>query len=318
MRRREFITLIGGAAVVWPLGARAQQPKAATIGILVSGSPAPAFLQGLRAALRAAGMIEGQNIRLELRSAEASDALHQKATELVRLNVDVIIASLTPAVQAARHATSDIPIVMAAAGDPVVTGLISSLARPGGNITGVSGAAVEIAGKRLELLREFLPTVRRVAVLANEADPFSAPFVAQLGRSARSIGMEIEPILVPPDAPQDPAFAAMREKRVDAFIIELGTIRPQTAELAMRHRLPSSGPRAWPSAGGLIGYSGNVAEVQRLAADYVNKILKGRKPADLPVALPTKFDLVVSLKTAKALGLDVPPMLLARADEVIE
>ncbi len=230
----------------------------------------------------------------------------------------MIVASLTPAVQAARHATSDIPIVMAPAGDPVATGLISSLARPGGNITGVSAAAVETAGKRLELIRELFPSVRRVAVLANESDPFALPFVAQLGQSARSIGIEIEPILVRPGAPQAPAFEAMSAKRLDAFIIELGTIRPDTAELAIRHRLPSSGPGAWPLAGGLIGYSGNVAEIHRLAADYVDKILKGRRPADLPVALPTKFDLAINLKTAKALGLEVPPALLARADEVIE
>jgi putative ABC transport system substrate-binding protein len=263
-------------------------------------------------------LVDGQNIRLEVRSAEGSEALLQKAVELVRLNVDVIIASLTPAVQAARHATSDIPIVMAPAGDPVATGLISSFARPGGNITGVSGAGAEIAGKRLEQLREILPSIRRVAVLTNEADPFSAPYVAQLSRSARSIGVEIEPFLVPPDAPHDPAFAAMRQKRVDAFVIELGTIRPETSELAIRHRLPSSGPRAWPAAGGLIGYSSNVAEMQRLAADYVDKVLKGRRPADLPVALPTRFDLVVNLRSAKALGLTIPDVFLLRADEVIE
>jgi putative tryptophan/tyrosine transport system substrate-binding protein len=320
MNRREFITLLGGAAAAWPVVTRAQQLKLATVGILVTGSTNPeAFLQGIRAALAAAGLIEGQNIQLELRSAEGSDTLlPQKATELVRLKADVIIAALTPAVQAARHATSDIPIVMAAAGDPVATGLISSLARPGGNITGVSGAAVETAGKRLELIRELVPSVRRVAVVANEPDPFALPFVAQLGQSARSIGMEIEPILVWPGAPQAPAFEAMSAKRVDAFIIELGTIRPETAELAIKHRLPSSGPRAWPSAGGLVGYSGNVAEIHRLAAGYVDKILKGRRPADLPVALPTKFDLTINLQTSKALGLTDPPALLARADEVIE
>ena len=314
------MTLLGGAAAAWPLVARAQQPKMATVGILITGNTSPeAFLQGFRAALAAAGLIEGENVQLEVRSAEDSDTLlAQKATELVRLKADVIVASLTPAVQAARHATSDIPIVMAAAGDPVATGLISSLARPGGNITGVSGAAVETAGKRLELIRDLVPSVRRVAVLANETDPFALPFVTQLGQSARSIDMEIEPILVRPDAPQAPAFEAMSAKQVDAFIIELGTIRPESAELAIKHRLPSSGPRAWPPAGGLIGYSGNVAEINRLAADYVDKILKGRRPADLPVALPTKFDLTVNLKTAKALGLEVPPTLLARADEVIE
>jgi putative ABC transport system substrate-binding protein len=318
MRRRTFITLIGGAAA-WPLAARAQQPKVATVGILVAGNSPEAFLQGFRAALAATGLIEGQNVQLEVRSAEGGDdLLPKKATELVRLKADVIVASLTPAIQAARHATSDIPIVMAPAGDPVATGLISSLARPGGNITGVSGAAVETAGKRLELIRELSPSVSRVGVLANETDPFALPFVAQLGQSARSIGMEIEVILVRPDAPQAPAFEAMSAKRLDAFIIELGTIRPDTAGLAIKHRLPSSGPRAWPFAGGLIGYSGNVAEIYRLAADYVDKILKGRRPADLPVALPTKFDLAVNLKTARALGLEVSPTLLARADEVIE
>jgi putative tryptophan/tyrosine transport system substrate-binding protein len=320
MKRREFITLLGGAAAVWPLPARAQQPKMATVGILVAGNTSPEkFLQDFRAALAAVGLIEGQNVQLEVRSAEGSATLlPQKAIELVRLKSDVIVASLTPAVQAARHATSDIPIVMAPAGDPVATGLISSLTRPGGNITGVSGAAVETAGKRLELIRELFPSIRRVAVLANETDPFALPFVAQLGQSARSIGIEIEPILVRPHARQAQAFEAMSANRVDAFIIELGTIRPETAELAIKHRLPSSGPRAWPLAGGLIGYSGNVAEVHRLAADYVDKILKGRRPADLPVALPTKFDLAVNLKTAKALGLEIPPTLLARADEVVE
>jgi putative ABC transport system substrate-binding protein len=315
LSRRGIMGMVGGAAA-WPVAARAQ-PKPATVGILVSGNPTPALLEGFRTALRTVGLVEGHNIRLAVRSAEGSEALLQKAIELVRLNVDVIIASLTPAVQAARHATSDIPIVMAAAGDPVATGLISSLARPGGNITGVSGAAVETAGKRLEHLREFFPAAHRVAVLANEADPFSAPFVTQLS-NARSLGVEIEALLVPPDAAHDRAFATMRDKQVDAFIIELGTIRPETSELAVKHRLPSSGPRAWPAAGGLIGYSGNVADTQRLAADYVDKILKGRKPADLPVALPTRFDLVINLKTAKALRLEVPPTLLARADEVIE
>ena len=318
--RREFITLLGGAAVAWHAVARAQQLKRATVGILVTGSTNPeAFFQGIRAALAAAGLIEGQNVQLEVRSAEGSDTLlPQKATELVHLKADVIIAALTPAVQAARHATSDIPIVMAAAGDPVATGLISSLARPGGNILACRVRPSRLRAKELELIRELVPWVRRIAVVANEADPFALPFVAQLGQSARSIGMEIEPILVRPGAPQAPAFEAMSAKRVDAFIIELGTIRSETAELAIKHRLPSSGPSAWPSAGGLIGYSGNVAEIHQLAAGYVDKILKGRRPADLPVALPTKFDLTVNLTTAKALGLTVSPSLLARADEVIE
>jgi len=320
MRRREFITLLGGAAVALPLAARAQQQKISTLGILVTGNPSPeVFLTAFRTALREVGLIEGQTIQLEVRSAEGSAALlPPKAAELVRLKVNVIIAVQTPAVEAARHATSDIPIVMASAGDPVATGLISSLARPGGNITGVSGAAIEVAGKRLELIRELFASVRRVAVLINESDPFASPYLAQLVQSARSIGMELEPILVAPDAPQEPAFAAMSAKRLDAFIVEQGTIRAETAELAIKHRLPSVGSRVWPSAGGLIGYSGNLAETYRLAADYVDKLLKGRKPADLPVALPTRFDLVVNLKTAKALGLKIPEAFLLRADEVIE
>jgi putative ABC transport system substrate-binding protein len=176
MKRRQFIVGLAGAAA-WPLSVGAQQPNVATIGILVTGNPNPeAFLQGFRGALRAVGLIEGQNIHLEVRSSEGNDTLlPQKAAELVRLKVDVIVASLTPAVQAARQATSDIPIVMAAAGDPIATGLISSLARPGGNVTGVSGAAVETAGKRLELIRELMPSVRRVAVLANENRSFRRP-----------------------------------------------------------------------------------------------------------------------------------------------
>jgi putative tryptophan/tyrosine transport system substrate-binding protein len=182
VRRRGFIALLGAAAA-WPLSLPAQQPKMATIGILATGNQSPeTFLQEFRLALRTAGRIEGQNIRLEVRSAEGSDTLlPQKATELVRLNVDVIVAILTPAVEAARNATTDIRIVMAAAGDPVATGLVSSLARPGGNITGVSGAALDTAGKRLELIRELLPSVRRVAALANETDPFALALVAQLG-----------------------------------------------------------------------------------------------------------------------------------------
>jgi putative ABC transport system substrate-binding protein len=199
IKRREFITLPGGTAVAWHAVARAQQLKMATVGILVTGSTNPeAFFQRIRAALGAAGLIEGQTSSWKCAQPKAATPFCHRP---VHLKADVIIAALTPAVQAARHATSDISIVMAAAGDPVATGLISSLARPGGNITRVSGVAIETAGKRLELIRELVPWVRRVAVVANESDPFALPFVAQLGQSVSSISMEIEPILVRPGAP---------------------------------------------------------------------------------------------------------------------
>ena len=227
----------------------------------------------------------------------------------------MIVAQLTPAVQAARQATSDIPIVMAAAGDPLGTGLVSSLARPGGNITGVSTAAAEVAGKSVELIHELFPSVRRVAVLANEVDPFSN---AQISQAARSIGLEVQPVMGRPSAPQEPYFETMSAKRAEALIVQGSMIRKGTADLAIKHRLPSFGGGAWPKEGGLISYSASLAEVYREAAGYVDKILKGRKPADLPVSQPTKFELVINLKTAKALGLKLPDSFLLRADEVIE
>jgi putative tryptophan/tyrosine transport system substrate-binding protein len=319
MRRRELVTFLGAAAVLWPLPLRAQQGKMVTLGILVTGNPGPEeFGQGFRRALRDIGLIEGQNIRLEVRSAEAA-RLPEKAAELVRLKVDIIVASLTPSVAAAKQATSDIPIVMVSVGDPEATGLVATLARPGGNITGVSSAAAEVAGKSVEVLRELFPSARRVAVLASETDPFSKPYLAQIERGARSLGIEIEAIMAQPGAPQAQAFEAMSAKRADALIVQGSISRKETADLALEHRLPSFGSnRSWPLGGGLISYSASFVEMYREAAGYVDKILKGRKPADLPVALPTKFDLVVNMKTAKALGVVIPESFLVRADEVIE
>ena len=254
LRRRKFIALLSGAAaaVLGPRAARGQQGKIPTIGVLVTGNPSPeAFLNGLRDGLRHFGYPEGQNLRLEVRSAEGKAALlPEKAAELVRLKVDVIVAFLTPSVQAARHATSDIPIVMAPAGDPVATGLISSLARPGGNITGMSAAAAEVAGKSLELIRELIPSARRIAVLANETDPFTTPYLAQIGQGARGFGLEVEPIMGRPGESQASAFEAMSAKRIHALIVQGTMIRKDTADLALKHRLPSSGAsRAWPMAG---------------------------------------------------------------------
>jgi putative ABC transport system substrate-binding protein len=318
MKRRDFITFVGVAAG-WPLVARAQ--KLPAIGVLILGNPEPElFLKALRDGLREVGYTEGQNIRLEIRTAEGRpDLLRDKAAELVRLKVDIIVTFQTPPSMAAKQATSEIPIVMAGAGDPVGTALVASLARPGGNVTGVSSGAAEVAGKSVELIREVLPSARRVGVLASETDSFTKPFLAQIGRGARSVGMEMEPIMVRPAEPLEAAFENLSRKRVDAVIIQGSILRKEAVDLAMKHRLPSlSSNRLGPVSGGLMSYAANYVELYRQTAVYIDKILKGSKPADLPVAFPTKFELVINLKTAKALGLDVPPMLLARADEVIE
>ena len=308
MKRRDFVTLLAAAAAVAvPQRLRAQQPRIATIGILVTGNASPnEYLTGLREALRDVGLIEGQNVRLEVRTAEGrAGLLPEKAAELVRLKVDVIVASLTPSVKAAKEATSDIPIVMAPAGDPLETGLVASLARPGGNVTGVSTAAAEVAGKTIELIHEVFPSARRVAVLANATDSFTKPYLAQVEDGGRRTGLAIETFMQRPDAPLEPAFEAMRAKAADALIVQGTMSRKEVVELAIKYRLASFGSqRTWPMAGGLMSYSASFAEMYALAAGYVDKILKGRKPADLPVAQPTKFDLVINMKTAKALGLD--------------
>ena len=270
--------------------------------------------------MRDIGLVEGRNIRMEIRLAGGSAVrLPELAKELVGLNVDMIVAHLTPAVQAARQATSDIPIVMAGAGDPLGTGLVSSLARPGGNITGASTAGAEVAGKSVELIHELFPSVRRIAVLSNEIDPFSTPYLAQISQAARSINLDVHPIMGRPSAPQEPYFETMSAKRAEALIVQGSMVRKETGDLAIKHRLPSfASGRSWPTVGGLISYSASLTEVYRETAGYVDKILKGRKPADLPVSQPTKFELVINLKTAKALGLKLSDSFLLRADEVIE
>ena len=321
MRRRDFIKIIGGTAVAWPLVTHAQQAKLPTIGVLVLGSPPPeAFLQALRDELQAVGYTEGRNIRLEIRSAERkADLLAEKAVELVRLKADIIVAFQTPAATAAKQATGEIPIVMALVGDPVGTGLVTSYARPGGNVTGTAAGSTEVAGKTVELIREVFPSARRFAVLANETDPFTAPFLAAMGLAAGSAGMEMEPIMARPGGPLDAAFESMAAKRVNAVIIQGSLVRKEAVDLAMKHRLPAFGiSRELPAIGGLMGYFANFAEMYHDTAVYIDKILKGANPADLPVSFPTKFELVINLKTAKALGIEVPPTLLARADEVFE
>ena len=241
------------------------------------------------------------------------------AAELVRLQVDIIVAFQTPAATAAKRATSEIPIVMAGVGDPVGTGLVASYARPGGNVTGTTNGSTEVVGKTVELIREVLPSARRIAVLANETDPFSKPYLAAIGRAAGSAGMEMEPVMTRPGEPLQAAFESMAAKRVNAVMIQGSMVRKEAVDLAMKHRLPSfSVARELPATGGLMAYAANFGELYRETAGYIDKLLKGAKPADLPVSFPSKFELVINLKTAKALGLEIPPMLLARADEVIE
>lgn len=320
MQRRQFIAL-AGAAACWPRAAYSQAGKVPVIGILLSGNPDPAiYVKGFREALAEAGYVEGQNVRLEVRSAEGKTALlSERAAELVRLKVDVIVTSLTLTALAAKQATSDIPIVMAAAGDPVLTGLVASLTRPGGNITGVSAASAEIAGKSLELVREMLPSARRLAVLAVKTDPFSKPFVDQVSESAKALNFEVEPVTVALETPLDAVVEGFSRNRIDALVVQGGMLRNDLFDLAIKYRLPSfSSNNQIARAGGLATYSANGAEIQRAAVGYVDKILRGRKPADLPVALPTRFELVINLRTAKAIGLTLSPSLLARADEILE
>jgi putative ABC transport system substrate-binding protein len=321
MKRRQFITLVGGAAAGWPLAARAQPPKVPTIGVLVVGSPgSEQFWRLFREGMRELGYVEGQNVRFEFRSDEGkASRLPELAAELVRLKVDLIVTWFTPAARAAKQATREIPVVIALAGNPVETGLVESLARPGGNVTGMSSVGAELAGKTVELIRDLLPSARRVAALANAPDPFSGPFVEQIRLSGQATGVMIDAVMIRGAEELEAAFPAMEQKRPDAIIVQASLPTKRVAELALTYRIPSvSVIRGFVEEGGLMTYSAAEADMYRHAAIYVDKILKGAKPADLPVEQPTKFELVINLKTAKALGLNVGRDFLLRADEIIE
>ena len=326
MRRRDFITLVGGA-VALPLGVRAQQRtgKVHRIGYLGSGTAVPLMLDAFRQGLRELGWVEGQNIVIDYRFAEGQyDRLPGLADELVRLKVDVIAASPTPAALAAKNATETIPIVGIGFDNPVQHGLITSLARPGGNVTGLSyGVGPEIFGKDVELLREIIPAVRHVAVLSNPAGPNHVSMISNVKTAARSLGVELLLLEVRGPDEFDGAFAAMANERVGALFVfgdpMLSIHRARLAELAVQNRLPSMHTnRPHVEAGGLMCYGPSFSDLWRRAAAYVDKILKGAKPADLPVEQPTKFELVINLKTAKAIGIVIPQSILLRADEVIE
>jgi ABC-type uncharacterized transport system substrate-binding protein len=325
--RRDFITLLGGAAAIaWPLGAQAQQAgKLPIIGLLVPGTPEShgQWFAVLVQRLRELGWIEGRTVALEVRWAEGRvRALAEIAAEFVRLKVDVIVTSGTPAVVQAMQATSVIPIVSAVMGDPVASGLVASLARPGGNITGLSVLAPDLGGKRLEFLREVVPGLRRLAFLGNISNPIVVQEMGEVQAAAHTLGLDV--ITLEIRGPEDimPALEALKSRAQALYIAGdplVLTNRARINTLVLVARLPAIyGQREYVEPGGLMSYGPNFPELFRRAADYVEKILRGAKPGDLPVEQPTKFDLIINLATAKALGLTVPPTLLARADEVLE
>jgi len=323
--RREFITLLGGPAVAWPLAARAQlAEKRYVVGMLNAGTASVLSAVVFPDALRELGWIEGQNVVIERRFAENRvERLPELAAELVRLNVDVIVGIGTLAPLAAKRATTTIPIVMTAAGDPLGSGLVASLARPGGNVTGMSLMAPDLGGKRLELLKEVLPRLSRVAVLWDAANPYAALVFKETQGAGRTLGIEVQSLEVRGPDDFDGAFEALRRQRPDALITVEDpltlTHQNRIANFAAGQLLPTlHGFKEDVAAGALMSYGANLADLFRRAAGYVDKILKGAKPADLPVQQPTKFDLVINLTTAKALGLTIPDKLLALADEVIE
>jgi putative ABC transport system substrate-binding protein len=327
MRRREFITLLGGAAAAWPLAAHGQQPaRIPRIGYLFSFIPSEGRIlwEACRQGLRELGYAEGQNIVLEPRWAEGRhERLPALAADLVGLKVDVIVAAATPAGLAAKAATSTIPIVIVAVGAPIKAGLVANLARPGGNVTGLSLLTPELSGKRLELLMDMLPKLSRVAVLMNPDNPVSAVFLEDTQVAARSVAIDVQRLDAHNPAEIERAFGAALGAQASALIVfddpVLWSYRPRIVALAATQRIAVMyGLRDFVDDGGLMSYGPNRPDQYRRTAVYVDKILKGAKPADLPVEQPTRFDLVINLKTAKALGLTVPSQLVARADEVIE
>jgi putative tryptophan/tyrosine transport system substrate-binding protein len=326
VRRREFITLIGGGAAAWPLAARAQQSsKVFRIGYVspLAANSLPKRLDAFRAGLRDLGYEEGRNIVIEYRWAEEHyDRLPALFAEVVRLNVDVIVTHGTPGALAAKQATNTIPIVMAAIADAEASGVVASLTRPGGNVTGLTIFVPELAAKRLELLKETMPNLTDVGVLLNSVNPANEPILPAMRRTAEPLKLKLHQFGVREPAEFEAAFAEMAAKRVRAVaIIEDATLlanAPALAQIALQHRLPSSGWPGYAVAGGLLSYGINFPGMFRRAATFVDKILKGAKPNDLPVERATKFETIVNLKTAKVLGIELSTSLLLRADEVIE
>jgi putative tryptophan/tyrosine transport system substrate-binding protein len=326
MRRRNFITLLAGAAAAWPLAARAQQKPIPVIGYLHFGSPnlAPTPAAGFLPGLRGTGYVDGQNVAIEYRWAEGHyDRLPGLAADLVSRKVDLIAAFGPPSARAAKSATSTIPIVFTVGTDPVSDGLVVSLARPGGNATGVTNLAVELVPKRLDLLCELVPQARVIALLVNPNNPYTEPMTRDVQDAARVKSVQLPILKAGSESEIDAAFATLANLHADALLVGDDTFftsrRGQIVALAARHAIPAIYQfREFTAAGGLISYGSSLTALNRQVGIYAGKILKGAKPADLPVQQPTTFELVINLKTAKALGLTIPQSILIRADEVIE
>ncbi len=327
MRRRELTFLLGGAAAAWPLAASAQQKAMPVIGVLSSGSPGPGapFVAAFRQGLRETGYVEGQNLAIEYRWADGRyDRLPAMAADLVGRKVDVIAANGGgPSALAAKSATATIPIIFTVGADPVELGLVASLARPGGNLTGFSILAAELMPKLVELLSELVPQARAIVLLVNPTIPNAGRIAREVEEAARAKGLELHILTASTESEIDAAFATLVQRHADALVVSadpfFNSQRDQLVTLASQHAVPAIYDwREFAAAGGLISYRASATAIFRQAGIYAGRILKGEKPADLPVQQPTKFELVINLKTAKALGLTVPQSFLFRADEVIE
>jgi putative ABC transport system substrate-binding protein len=327
LRRREFIAVLGAAAAAWPLAARAQQPaKLPRIGFL-GLAPASTFttrVEALRTGLRDLGYIEGYNIILEFRWAQTVDELPNLAAEFVRMRVAIIFAPVSTFVAPARQATSTIPIVFASHADPIGLGHVASLARPGGNVTGLSMLLTELAAKELEILKEALPQAVRLGVIWNPTTPSHVPALRAVESAGKTLGIELHEFPMRTIEDSEQVFASMTQAQVGGFLVLASPASysdrgERLGQLALKHRLPGMfGFEENVHAGGLMSYSADILYLYRRSAGYIDKILKGANPAELPVEQASKYKLVINLKTAKALGLDMPAQLLARADEVIE
>jgi putative ABC transport system substrate-binding protein len=326
LRRREFVTLLGGAATAWPMAARAQQPAIPVIGFLISTS-LDGYTERLRAfrlGLKETGFVEGQNVAVQSRWANNQyDSLPALAADLVRRQVAVIFAGSVPVALAAKAATASIPIVFTAGADPVQVGLVASLSRPGGNLTGVNTFGAELGSKGLGLLQELAPTASTIGLLVNPKNPIAALTTADVQAAARVIGKKIQIFNASSGSDLDTCFAVLDETKIGALLIGndsfFNSRVDQLAALAARYVIPALYfRREFAAAGGLASYGSSISDAYRQAGFYAGRILKGEKPSELPVVQPTKYELVINLKTAKALGLDIPATVLARADEVIE
>ena len=325
IRRRDFITLLGGAAATWPLGARAQQPAMPVVGILGISAPETIGdrLRAFRLGLKEAGYIDGENLAIDYRWTENQfDRLPELAADFVRKHV-AVITTVAGASLSAKLATTSIPIVFIATEDPVRLGLVASLARPGGNLTGINIFSAELVAKRLELVRELLPSANRIAVLISPSGPSSEATLRDIEPAAHALGLRVQVLNASTPREIDAAFATLLRERPDALFLGADPFftsrRVQLANWAARHGVPMiSATREVPEVGGLISYGANIVDGWRQVGVYVGRILRGTKPADLPVVQSTKFELVINAQTARILGLEVPPTLLARADEVIE